>query len=634
MEPRLVVVSGKRKGTVAQLNNEEMTIGRDAVNGLCLSDDEVSRRHCTIKSDGGICRIVDFNSRNGTFVNGIPVREKVLQHGNTIRLGYTVLVFLTEEDEAKTCANPLEPSEDEPLLPSVGRTLIMSPADRRLVVGSELPDLGNMVRDLNAFLKISSRINTVYKTDLQQREFLELMFEVTPAERGSIVLSSGVDDGGTATSLRRDGGEGGPHEVNWKLVNRALWEHTNLVNEPESARHENNEELALCVPLSALKKTLGVIYLVAPPNVRFEENHVNFVNAAAGIFAVALENAIHLEALEDENSLLRNEIRLEHTLIGESPGVSKVMQFVARVAPSDSTVLIRGESGTGKEVVARAIHSNSRRKNNPFVAINCAAITETLLESELFGHERGAFTGAIAMKKGRLEVANTGTLFLDEIGEMPPSLQAKLLRVLQGREFERVGGTRPIRVDVRFLAATNRNLEEAMKTGAFRSDLFYRLNVVSITLPPLREHREDIPLLAMYYTAEYSGKCKRPLKGVSPEARALLMGYSWPGNVRELENAIERAVVLGMSNTIVPEDLPEALLEGEAEARAGSTYHASINAVKKQLIIEAVERSGGMITEAAKLLGLHPSYLHRLIRNLNIRGLITRDPQKNPPSAA
>jgi pSer/pThr/pTyr-binding forkhead associated (FHA) protein len=203
MKPRLVVVSGKRKGTVAQLNNEEMTIGRDAANGLCLSEDEVSRRHCAIKSDGDIYRIVDFTSRNGTFVNGIPVREKVLQHGNTIRLGYTVLVFLTEEDEAETCANALEPSKDEPLSPSAGRTLIMSPADRRLVLGSELPDLGNMVRDLNAFLKISSRINTVYKTDLQQREFLELMFEVTPAERGSIVLSSGVDDGETATSLRR-----------------------------------------------------------------------------------------------------------------------------------------------------------------------------------------------------------------------------------------------------------------------------------------------------------------------------------------------------------------------------------------------------------------------------------------------
>jgi transcriptional regulator with GAF, ATPase, and Fis domain/pSer/pThr/pTyr-binding forkhead associated (FHA) protein len=633
MEPRLVVVSGTNKGTVARLNQDEMIIGRDATNGLFLSEEAVSRKHCAIQSKDGVYRIIDLNSRNGTFVNGIPVREKILQHGNTIRLGYTVLVFLVEEDEAQTPSNQLAESEDEPALPPAGRTMVLSPADRRLALGAELPDLGTMVRDLHAFLKISSRINAIYKTDLLQREFLELMFEVTPAAHGSIVLTSGLEDAGTVTSLRRNGGKGGSEEVNWKLVNRVMWEHASLVNEPELAGAGNGGSV-LCVPLSAMKKNLGVIHLVTAPRVSFEENHLNLVNALAGIFAVALENALHLESLEGENSPLRNELELEHSLIGESGAMSKITQFVARVAPSDSTVLIRGESGTGKEVVARAIHRNSRRKDNPFVAINCAAIAETLLESDLFGHERGAFTGATAMKKGRLEVANTGTLFLDEIGEMAPALQAKLLRVLQNREFERVGGTRAMKVDVRFLAATNRNLEEAMKIGAFRPDLFYRLNVVSVGLPPLREHREDIPLLAMYFAAEYSAKCKRPLKGISPEARALLMRYGWPGNVRELENAIERAVVLGVSNTIVPEDLPEALLEAEADADAGSKYQKSINALKKQLIVDAVERSRGMITEAAKLLGVHPNYLHRLIRNLNIRGLIARDAQKNPISAA
>jgi transcriptional regulator with GAF, ATPase, and Fis domain len=628
MEPRLVVVSGTKKNTIITLADGDVTIGRDAGNSLCLGEDAVSRKHCTIKKDGESYRIVDFNSRNGTFVNGIPVRQKVLQHGNMVRLGYSEFLFLAEGDEIET---PTKQSEDDAELPVTDRTLILSPADRRRVLGSDLPDIGAMVRDLNAFLKISSRISGICKTDLLLREFLELMFEVTPAEHASVVLTSGADDAGTVTSLRRNGSKGSPDDVNRKLVNRALWENTRLVNEPQGTKAADG--LALCVPLSAMKKTLGAIYLATPPNVVFEENHVNFISAVTGIFAVALENAAHLESLEGENSRLRSEIELEHNMVGESAAMDDIMQFVARVAPSDSTVLIRGESGTGKEVVARAIHRNSRRKNNPFVAINCAAITETLLESELFGHERGAFTGATAMKKGRLEVASTGTLFLDEIGEMPPILQAKLLRVLQNREFERVGGTRPIKVDVRFLAATNRNLEEAMKIGAFRQDLFYRLNVVSITMPPLRQHREDIPLLAMYFAAEYSAKCKRPLKGVSPEARALLMSYSWPGNVRELENAIERAVVLGIGNTIVPEDLPEALLEGEVETGSGSKYHQSLNALKKQLIVEAVERSGGMITEAAKLLGVHPNYLHRLIRNLNLRGLITRD-MKNPAGAA
>jgi transcriptional regulator with GAF, ATPase, and Fis domain/pSer/pThr/pTyr-binding forkhead associated (FHA) protein len=622
MDPRLVIVSGAKKGAITPLGNLEVTIGRDADNGVCLGEAAVSRKHCTIRSDRGIYKITDLNSRNGTFVNGIPVMEKILQHGNTIRLGGTILLFLAEEDGDEPEIDQFRHSEGRSLpltaWPSASSspTLIRS-TDGRLGLEAELPNLGIMVRDLSALLKISGHINTISNVELLQRDFLELMFEVTPAARGTIVLTSEIDEFGTVTSFYRNGTKA-PEEMNRHLVSRALWEHAHIVNEPESTGISGGP-LVLCVPLSGLRKTVGAIYLVGAPGVKFEENHVNFISTVAGIFAVALQNAIHLTALENENTRLRREILWEHSLIGESAAMSKVLQFVGRVAPGDSTILIRGESGTGKELVARAIHNNSKRKDNPFVAINCAAITESLLESELFGHERGAFTGATALKKGRMEVANTGTIFLDEIGEMPLSLQAKLLRVLQTREFERVGGTRPLKVDVRFLAATNRNLEEAMNAGSFRPDLFYRLNVVSITLPSLREHREDIPLLAMYFAAMYSEKCKRPIVGVSPEARSLLMKYHWPGNVRELENAIERAVVLGVGNTIVPEDLPEHLFESQAESSTGSNYHDSINTLKKQLIVQAVQRSGGKITGAAKLLGVHPKYLHRLIRNLNIR---------------
>lgn len=236
-------------------------------------------------------------------------------------------------------------------------------------------------------------------------------------------------------------------------------------------------------------------------------------------------------------------------------------QFVERVAPSDATVLIYGESGTGKELAARAIHKNSSRKNQQFVALNCAALTETLLESELFGHEKGAFTSALNQKKGFLEVAEGGTIFLDEIGELSPLLQAKLLRVLQEREFVRVGGTKPIKVDVRFLAATNRDLQKAVREQKFRLDLFHRLNVISITLPALREHPEDIPVLAEYFVSRHAKKCNRRLKGISERASGCLMQYDWPGNVRELGNAMERAVVVGSTEWIVPEDLPEAVVE-------------------------------------------------------------------------
>jgi len=302
-----------------------------------------------------------------------------------------------------------------------------------------------------------------------------------------------------------------------------------------------------------------------------------------------------------------------------------VFQFINRVAPKDTTVLIRGESGTGKELVARAIHRNSARANKPCVAINCAALAENLLESELFGHEKGSFTGAIAQKKGKLEVAEGGTVFLDEIGELAPLLQAKLLRVLQEREFERVGGTRTIKLDLRLITATNRDLDEEVKRGRFREDLYYRLNVVSLRMPPLRERREDIPLLASYFASKYSKRANRPVLGISTEARQCLANYDWPGNVRELENAIERAVVLGSSDLILPEDLPESVLDKAETATVGrAAFHDSIREAKKRLIIEAVEQAGGNYTEAARLLDLHPNYLHRLIRNLNIKPLLVR----------
>lgn len=235
-----------------------------------------------------------------------------------------------------------------------------------------------------------------------------------------------------------------------------------------------------------------------------------------------------MEWLESENRRLRAEINIEHNMVGESPRMREVYQFIAKVAPTESTVLIRGESGTGKELAARAIHLNSQRKDEPFVAINCAALTETLLESELFGHEKGAFTGAFSQKKGKLEMADGGTLFLDEIAELAPALQAKLLRVLQERQFERVGGTRSIRVDIRLIAATNRELEELEKGGAFRRDLYYRLNVVSITMPPLRARREDIPLLVNYFIARHSQRCRRHVSAMSEEARGFLLQYDWP----------------------------------------------------------------------------------------------------------
>jgi len=303
----------------------------------------------------------------------------------------------------------------------------------------------------------------------------------------------------------------------------------------------------------------------------------------------------------------------------------EVYQFIGKVAPTAATVLIRGESGTGKELVAHAIHRNSPRAEKRFVAINCAAIAENLLESELFGHERGAFTGAITLKKGKLEEANGGTIFLDEIGELAPELQAKLLRVLQEREFERVGGNRPIKTDIRVIAATNRDLPEAVKQGAFRQDLYYRLNVVSITLPTLRDRREDIPMLAQHFAVKHCKMSNRPAMQVSAGVRAALLAYSWPGNVRELENAIERAVVLGSTDYILPEDLPDEVVDAGSPAVSSITrYHEAMREAKKQLIVKTLDQVAGNYQEAARLLGLHPNNLHRLIRNLGLKQALNK----------
>ena len=377
----------------------------------------------------------------------------------------------------------------------------------------------------------------------------------------------------------------------------------------------------LCVPLTVFDRVIGCLYLDSTSAAsRFHEDHLQLLAAIAAISAVALDNARRQQWLEQENQRLTTEVRQEQSLVGEGARMKEIFQFIARVAPSESTVLIEGESGTGKELAARALHRNSPRAARQFVAINCAAIPETLLESDLFGHERGAFTGASVLKKGRLEVADGGVVFLDEIGELAPALQVKLLRVLQEREFQRVGGTGTIKVDIRLIAATNSDLDAAVKAGRFRQDLYYRLAVMRVTMPPLRERREDIPMLARHFLQKYAKRSKVKPKPVSREAMAALVHYEWPGNVRELENAIERALVMGSSDAVLLEDLPESLLEQEsaAEMHEGK-YHASVKELKKQLIIDAVEQTGGNYVEAAGILGVHPNYLHRLIRNLGLK---------------
>ncbi len=620
MDSRIVVVSGPSKGTVVRLAGAQLSVGRDSANGLCLHDRAVSRRHFAISETDAAFHLVDLESHNGTFVNGIPVRRKLLGHGDTIRAGRCELVFLITEDE-ELVSHIVQFSEKEEPIDLLSTTKLQAyPAP-----SGPGTDVGRMARDLNALFKIANTINSIRELEPLQQRLLQLIGEVIPADYGAIVILRHADDEPSSSSTwHRQSTDATPLRLRRDLVQRALWERSAILSRPTPNSTET--ESVLCVPLVAVERTIGVLYLLAAGSrTKFEDDHVHFLSSVAGIAAVTLENALALENLRNENRRLQAELDMGDVLIGESKGMRQVQNFIAKVAKSDSTVLIRGESGTGKELVARAIHRNSPRADKPFVAINCAAIPEALLESELFGHERGSFTGAIALKKGKLEVAEGGTVFLDEVGEMAPMLQAKLLRALQEHEFDRVGGTRPLKLNARVIAATNKNLEEAIKDGEFRQDLYYRLNVVSVVVPPLRDRRDDISLLAIYFAAKYAEKCKRALKGISAEARELLLDYIWPGNVRELENAIEHAIVLGLGDEIIPDDLPESLLEVQPVEHSSARYHDQLNQLKKQMIADAVKQSKGNYTEAAKSLGVHPNYLHRLIRNLNIKGDLKRE---------
>ncbi len=323
---------------------------------------------------------------------------------------------------------------------------------------------------------------------------------------------------------------------------------------------------------------------------------------------------------------LESELSSRHRLVlGRSRAMAEAHGTAMRAAVSDATVLLLGESGTGKEVLARTIHQASRRATGPFVALNCAALSAELLESELFGHEKGAFTGAVRAKPGRFDLAAGGTLFLDEIGELPAALQAKLLRVLQEREIERVGGTRSIAVDVRVLAATNRDLAREIEAGRFRQDLYYRLHVVSIRLPPLRERIEDVAPLADHFLRRLSLAAGRPGMRFTTAAKAAMAAYAWPGNVRELANVVERAVVLSIDDAVGAEVLPEDLRDGAASpSAAGSStprgFHEAVAAAKRTIIASALETTGGHQTRAAALLGLTQPYLARLMKTLGMRG--------------
>jgi len=617
MPPRLAAISGKLKGEIFAIDEEPLVIGRETAADLCIADASVSRRHSKIEKQESGFVITDLESLNGTFVNDVPVRSRLLEHGDRVRIGDSQFLFLTHDGEAVSKSSDVRIEE----------TKVISGSTVQIRFDHAIYLMG---RDLSALMKVSTTINSIRGLDDLLERLLELLFEVVPAQRGAILLTNEESfETSLVFGLDRAHGKDRAVSVSRTIVQHVLRDGVALlasdgVSEWTAATDSlisTGAHSVMCVPLKLLDRKMGVLYLdTTLARDQFNNDHLKLVAAISGIAAVAIENARQFEWLETENERLLSDINIEHNMVGEGPAMQRVYHFISKVAPTDATVLITGESGTGKELAARAIHRNSKRAQKSFMAVNCAALNESLLESELFGHEKGSFTGALAQKKGRLEIADGGTIFLDEIGELTPPLQVKLLRVLQEREFERVGGTVTIKVDLRVIAATNKNLEEAIEAGQFRQDLYYRLNVVSLEMPALRDRREDIMLLANYFADKYGSLCNRKLKGFSPEARNCLMSYDWPGNVRELENTIERVIVLGATEWILPEDLPEALVEGRVSSDGSMTmtYHEAVVQHKREIIRRALDQAKNSHSEAARLLGIHPSYLQRLIRNLNL----------------
>jgi Nif-specific regulatory protein len=622
-EPRLVAIDGSLRGRVFVLGEGESFIGRGPDNHVILPDPSASRRHCAIVQQAdGTFSIRDLESHNGTFVNGLPVVEQALAENDEIRICRSRFVFEAGGSKnEESVLRLLEGGTD-------GGTVVLLRREDSIYLRPEqalgLPsDAARVARAFRTLLRVSGAVHSTQGLRALSHTILASIFESVPAGRGAALLAAGaLEEAPTVFGWERESGPVADVAISRTILDRVRREGVALL----SNAADPGTRSVLAVPLVNRGAQFGVLYLEsADPRVRFDEDHLQLVTAIGLIASGAFADALEFERLREENQQLKAEASLQHEMIGESPAARELYRFIAKVAPTDSTVLVTGETGTGKELVARAIHRNSPRSQGPFVAINCAAIAENLVESEMFGHEKGAFTGAQALKKGKIEMAHEGTLFLDEIAELAPVLQAKLLRVLQEREFERVGGTRTIKVNVRVIAATNRDLPERIRKGAFREDLYYRLNVVSVRVPPLRERREDIALLARHFIARFRRQRTSNVTDISPEALACMEQYSWSGNIRELENAIERALVLGAADRILPEDLPEPILDLAGGALPAGGFQSALKTQKRQLILEALGASGGNYTEAAHRLGLHPNSLHRLIRNLGLRDEIGKE---------
>ena len=635
---RLVVKTGPHRGMSFELTGERLSIGRDYGNHIQLADSKSSRHHAEIRAEDGGWTAWDLGSSNGTYVNRKQIKSHILREGDVIRIGDTSLEFLSEDTrrapKLERAATTAEIGRMETLAVERNRFLSgelggtpedLARATERLV---KLYDLARAAAGSDTVAELFERIGESIEEALEADRVFPILYnedEKSAGEkkwtpwarakktRGSIRLARAVADApvsmGVVETVRTE---------RKAVLTRAAEDERFRDRRSVKA---NEIGTVICVPLVARERFLGVLYADRIAGGEdFDPGDLEFLDAAAAYAALALESLRVREAVSRKAEVLSREVRAEHAMIGSSAPMKRVFEFLERAAPVDAGVLVLGESGTGKELVARAVHYNSRRADGPFEVVNCAALTESLVESELFGHVKGAYTGATADRPGRFELADGGTIFLDEIGELPDNMQTKLLRVLEQGESMRVGEAVVRHVDVRVVAATNRDLDKEVAEGRFRQDLFYRLNILRVELPPLRERGKDIDLLIDHYSEVFVRKMGRAAFTLAPEVRATLRAYSWPGNVRELKNVLERVAVLCPADPVTERDLPPGLFAGPSLTGAARTSTVSASGVmslgdvEREHILRVLASAGGNKKKAAELLGIDRSTLYARLK--------------------
>ena len=607
---------------IIPITDDSFLIGRDEECDIRVNDVRISRRHAILQCSGGVARIEDLGSKNGIEVNGVPVSTVPLTSGDVVSVGPVQLKYRDEEPER---------GEPEALDRKTVSRMVANPppeleSHRRLRM---LLDVAMAVDSLSSperlLVRLGELVCGLYHPSRCFLAIDELRWshdEAHPAERGKAEVE--VDP--SLTSRVREQGEA----LLFHDLEKAPLIQLDLSSTGETVHQPGREFLrapacmrvrsAMAAPVLLGRDSLGMLYVdrKGRPNQRFARDDLALLVSVGRLIGSVYAGSMRCARLEAENHFLRASGSAAGTFIGESASMQELRKTIEeRIAPVKATVLLMGETGTGKTMLAETIHLASPRREGPFVKVNCAAIPRELLESELFGHEKGAFTGAMDKKIGQFEAASGGTLFLDEVGELELAAQAKLLTIVQERLLQRVGSTKTIEVDARLITATNRDLKAETDAGRFRADLFYRLNVVRLEAPPLRERRDDIVLLARHLLSKASREIGRNIPDITPEALRLLECYQWPGNVRELANCMERAVIFGEEGKpLKPSHLPSEVRDSVSP----KAHHSDrLERTEHQMILDALARSRGNKREAARLLGWYPQKLYSRLQKYNIK---------------